>query len=321
MKLAISLAKKNIGICFPNPSVGCVIVKDGIIISTGTTSPGGRPHAEVNAINNALNNNIDITGADFYVTLEPCSHVGKTGPCCVEMAKYKPKNCYVGTVDIGDERVNGAGIKFLKENGVNVQTGIMSNETDLLVSGFFKQKKYNKPLVTLKIASTFDGMVALKNFESKWITNDISRKYGHYLRSINDAILCGSSTYKIDNPKLDCRIKGLEHKSPDIFVYSNKNIENINVISGEISDTLEKLGDMGYTNVLVEGGPNLISEFLKSGEYDFIYHFIAPKFIGADGVNCVSMLGLNGMEELDCLKIINTKKLGDDILNIYTRGS
>lgn len=319
MKLAIFMAKKNIGSTFPNPSVGCVIVKNGVIVGVGCTSQTGVPHGEINAINDALSKGFDITGADFYVTLEPCSHHGKTGPCCEEIAKYSPKNCYIGVVDDGDHRVCGKGVEFLQNMGVNVEIGIMYDECIKLVEGFFKQKKQNKPLVTLKIASSIDGKVALNNYKSKWITNDISRKYGHILRAKNDAILCGNNTYKIDQPKLDCRINGLKEKSPDIFIYSNKNIDGKNVICGDINNSLQNLAKKGYTNVLVEGGPNLISKFIREAEFDYIYHFVAPKFIGGDGVNCIDCLDFNCMDEIINLTKIKTVTLDGDILNIYKR--
>jgi len=212
INLALNLSRKNLGITGENPVVGCVIVKDNIIISTGVTAKNGRPHAEIEAINKIADKKI-LAGATLFVSLEPCSHFGKTPPCVDEIIKNKFSRVVMCTID-PDERVRGKGVEILQKSGIKVEVGIGEKEAQNINRAFFKAKLENKPFVTLKIATSLDGKIATKNFQSKWITSENSRKFGNFLRSKNQAILVGANTVRIDNPSLDCRISGLEEYSP-----------------------------------------------------------------------------------------------------------
>ena len=192
INLALNLSRKNIGITNENPSVACVIVKNNTIISTGITAKNGRPHAEIDAINKIFDKKI-FEGATIYVSLEPCSHFGKTPPCAEEIIKNKFSRVVICTID-PDTRVRGNGVEILQKSGIKVEVGIGEKEAQEINRAFFKTKLQNKPFVTLKIATSLDGKIATKNFQSKWITSENSRKFGNFLRSKNQAILVGANT-------------------------------------------------------------------------------------------------------------------------------
>ncbi|MBM3579781.1 MAG: bifunctional diaminohydroxyphosphoribosylaminopyrimidine deaminase/5-amino-6-(5-phosphoribosylamino)uracil reductase RibD, partial [Alphaproteobacteria bacterium] len=306
---ALKLSQKNLGRTAPNPVVGCVIVKDGVIISSGVTSPGGRPHAEQIAIQKISDKKIlepvsnlaavsqiqgsartaaevysDIhraapasakqrkiketqqslvaghpqveigngflEGAELYVTLEPCSHFGQTTPCVDEIIKHKFKKVVIATLD-PDPRVNGEGIRKLREAGIDVVCGVLEKEAQEINRGFFTAKKFGRPFVTLKLATSLDNKIATKNFDSKWITGEKARQFSHLLRAKNDAILVGANTFRKDAPRLDCRLSGLEEFSPRIVVLSHENF------NAELEDILKQLCAEGVNSLLVEGGQNV----------------------------------------------------------------
>ncbi|WP_168464260.1 bifunctional diaminohydroxyphosphoribosylaminopyrimidine deaminase/5-amino-6-(5-phosphoribosylamino)uracil reductase RibD [Wolbachia endosymbiont of Ctenocephalides felis wCfeT] len=210
MSIALKLAEKNLGNVAPNPAVGCVIEKDGTVVGEGYTGIGGRPHAEVVALQNAKEK---AQGATMYVTLEPCCHHGVTGPCTEVIIEAGIKRVVVATTD-PDSRVSGGGIKALKEAGIEIKQGIMQKEAEALNIGFFYTKKLNRPFITCKIATTLDGKIATYTGDSKWITGEDTRNWIHKLRSQYDAIMIGSNTLINDNPLLTCRLPGLGDRSP-----------------------------------------------------------------------------------------------------------
>ncbi|TNK94037.1 bifunctional diaminohydroxyphosphoribosylaminopyrimidine deaminase/5-amino-6-(5-phosphoribosylamino)uracil reductase RibD [Wolbachia endosymbiont of Leptopilina clavipes] len=210
MSIALKLAEKSLGSVAPNPAVGCIIVKDGMIIGEGYTGIGGRPHAEVIALQNAK----DLThGATMYVTLEPCCHFGVTEPCTAEIIRSGIKMVVIATID-PDSRVSGRGIKALADAGIEVKQGIMQKEAEKLNVGFFTTKKLHRPFIACKIATTLDGKIATFTGDSKWITSEDTRNWVHELRAKYDAIMIGSSTLINDDPLLTCRLPGLEDRSP-----------------------------------------------------------------------------------------------------------
>ncbi|MCA7010511.1 bifunctional diaminohydroxyphosphoribosylaminopyrimidine deaminase/5-amino-6-(5-phosphoribosylamino)uracil reductase RibD [Wolbachia endosymbiont of Tribolium confusum] len=210
MSIALKLAEKSLGSVAPNPAVGCVIVKDGMVIGEGYTGIGGRPHAEVVALQNAQ----DLThGATMYVTLEPCCHFGVTEPCTTEIIRSGIKMVVIATID-PDSRVSGRGIKALADAGIEVKQGIMQKEAEKLNVGFFTSKKLHRPFIACKIATTLDGKIATFTGDSKWITSEDTRNWVHELRAKYDAIMIGSSTLINDDPLLTCRLPGLEDRSP-----------------------------------------------------------------------------------------------------------
>lgn len=210
MNIALRLAARGLGRVAPNPAVGCVIVADGMIVGRGWTQPGGRPHAETVALEMAgeLARN-----ATAYVTLEPCSHHGKTPPCSDALIKAGISRVVVALQD-PDDRVNGQGLNKLKAAGISITEHICEKEALEQNLGFILSKTINRPLVTLKCASTVDSKVATHSGQSKWITGSEARRYGHKLRAEHDAIMVGVGTALLDDPKLDCRIPGLQDRSP-----------------------------------------------------------------------------------------------------------
>lgn len=252
MDIALSLSKRGLGNVSPNPAVGCVIIKDGKVISTGRTQPGGRPHAEIVALNAAGEN---AKGATAYVTLEPCSHYGKTPPCAEAIIKAGIKKCVISMID-PDPRVSGRGVKMMQDAGIEVISGCREEEARIINRGFLLHTMENRPLVTLKIASTLDGKIATSTGESKWITSALSRQKVQMLRASHDAILVGSSTVKADNPSFMCRLSGLETSSPTRFILLSKTDYKIGkddaekFLSNDIFNTDDKTGLFPSTYII-----------------------------------------------------------------------
>ena len=224
MRIALNLAKRGLGIVAPNPAVGCVIVKNEQIIGRGWTQRGGRPHAETEALARAGG---AAKGATAYVTLEPCAHQGVTPPCASALIESGVERVVVAVAD-PDPRVNGGGVKMLKEAGIRVISGICGDEASRLNRGFFLALKNRRPLVTVKIASSLDGFVSTKNGESKWITGEQSRDRGQLYRANHDAILVGGGTAILDDPALTCRLPGLEDRSPIRVVVVGDRMPSLN---------------------------------------------------------------------------------------------
>src|SRR5215472_17400427 len=211
MRHALALAARGLGRVAPNPAVGCVIVAgNDRIVGRGWTRPGGRPHAETEAL--AVAGEL-ARGTTAYVTLEPCAHQGQTPPCADALVRAGVKRVVVALGD-PDSRVNGAGLKRLREAGIVVETGVLEAEAERLNEGFLRRVRESRPLVTLKIAQSVDGRIGLASGESKWITGESARAHGHFLRAQHDAILIGIETALVDDPLLTVRIAGLENRSP-----------------------------------------------------------------------------------------------------------
>jgi diaminohydroxyphosphoribosylaminopyrimidine deaminase/5-amino-6-(5-phosphoribosylamino)uracil reductase len=335
---ALNLAKKNLGTTSPNPVVGCVITKNNEIISTGVTARDGRPHAEKIAIDKVLshkNGSQLLQNSSLYVTLEPCSHFGKTAPCADLIIQNRISRVVIASKD-PDSRVNGDGIKKLRDAGIEVVVGIMEKESQELNKGFFKAKKTGLPYVTLKLATSLDGKIATKNFDSKWITSEKARHFSHHLRATNDAIMVGSNTARKDNPMLDCRISGLEEYSPKRVIvagninfdeelkifqtakniptiiltyeqdYDFTNLKNLGVevifcqkINDQIDlkNALQKLYESGINSVLVEGGQNLATQLLKENVIDELIWIRNRKIIGDDGISGIGKMEFSNISE------------------------
>lgn len=319
MKRAIDLAKKGIGHVNPNPLVGAVIVKDGKIIGEGYHKVYGGPHAEVNAIASAKES---IEGATIYVTLEPCSHYGKTPPCCDLIIEKKLKKVYIASLD-PNPLVAGRGIKKMRDAGIEVEVGLLQQEAKEINPVFFKWISDNPlPYIYMKFAITIDGKLALSNGNSQWISNDKTLNLSHKLRNRFMGIMVGVNTLLHDNPRLNCRIKGgtdpirividSHLKTPlesnfvklglsdgkSIIVTSRENISSakytklmnmgIRIITLEgyhfsMKDIMSTLKKFGIDSVLVEGGSHLISSIFKEDIYDEGTIVIAPKFTGEEG--------------------------------------
>ena len=355
MQLAERMAHRAIGSTYPNPPVGAIIVKDKTIIARGWTQKNGSPHAEVHAINQVRNKK-QLEGASIYTTLEPCSHIGKNPPCVDKIIKYKFSKVFISEID-KNALVKGKSIKKLKKRKIKVIVKNFGKQTRYINKVFFNSLNNNRPHITLKIASTADGKIATKSKKSKWITNSVSRQHGHMLRAQNDCMLVGRGTIEADNPALDCRLSGLESFSPDLFlldstmsipnhykIFSNhsrnvfvfysdgkkranlnkKNIKYIKVSKkgSELSlrEILNKITNLGYMRILVEGGSHLSGSLLKNNYVNEIQWFRASKIIGKGGVDAVSDMGVSNMKSTKNFVLLDSKNYGNDILTIYRKG-
>ncbi len=349
MKVCLKLAVKGRGNVEPNPMVGCVIVKNGKVVGKGYHKMFGSHHAEVNAIKNALKKTDNLKGSILYVNLEPCSHFGKTPPCTDLIIKNNIKRVVVGMKD-PNKQVNGKGIARLRKAGIKVNTGILKDECLNLNERFTVNESKRRPFVTLKIAQSIDGKIALNNFKSQWITDIYSRQLTHSIRSDNDCILIGKNSVIQDNPeltvrlvkfrkqpvrvvidsdlKLENRYKLLKNKPPLTIIYysSNKKVkdlENIKYvwlksINGhiKIEDLLKSLYELGYNSLLVEGGANVFSQFVKENLFDEINLFIAPKIIGS-GISTFRDYKINRLVDAKEVVLKEIKILDKDLLLIY----
>lgn len=330
----IKLAKKGAGTVSPNPLVGCILIRDGKIIGKGFHKEAGSPHAEVNAINNAISKGYSVKGTDLYVTLEPCNHFGRTPPCTDLIIKSGIRNVFIGMQD-PNPLVNGKGIRKLQKAKINVIKDIKEKECIELNKVFLKNIKKKLPYVSLKIAQSIDGKIALTNFNSKWITGSKAREFVQELRFKNDAVLVGANTVKKDNPELTYRGKRkkvikriiLTSKASKISernnVLSDKYSLNTFLISSDISKSgyrkiLSELYKMGITSVLVEGGAFVFSKFLEYDLFDDIYILMAPKVIGK-GISSFGNFEITNLDKSKNLRFIYSKKIGDDILLYYKK--
>jgi len=210
MALALRLAGRGLGSTWPNPAVGCVVVKAGRIVGRGWTRPGGRPHAETEALRRAGE---AALGATVYVSLEPCAHYGRTPPCTMALIQAGVRRVVAATL-CPDKRVDGQGLAQLRQAGVEVELGLLRPEAEALNAGFFLKERAGRPLVTLKLATSQDGRIATRTGMSQWLTGEPARARGHWLRASHDAIMIGSGTALADDPALTCRLPGLEVRSP-----------------------------------------------------------------------------------------------------------
>ena len=327
MNLAIDLAKKGHGSVHPNPMVGCVITKGEKVVSTGYHKIFGGDHAEKEALRGLPD---DIDGLTMYVSLEPCLHKGKTGPCCdlidpdifnrVVISDYDPNPLASG------------GYKRLKESSIKVEIGLLKEESRKMNKVFYTYFEKCRPFVILKSASTLDGFIAENDGSSKWISNETSRSLNHKTRSECDAILVGSKTVLSDNPSLDSHGKGTD---PLIVVIDpdNKIDDKMNIYSKKkpiifskpgmvkdplknISYILKELYKKNIQSVVVEGGAKTISKFLDSDLFDEIHTYIAPKLIGS-GINIYQ--GKKSITKNFELEVLEVKQTHNDIRIIYGR--
>lgn len=335
MQRCLELAALGMGKVSPNPMVGSVIVYNDKIIGEGYHFEVGKAHAEVNAINSVQNKSL-LKKATLYVNLEPCSHFGKTPPCADLIVKYQIPKVVIGTLD-PNEKVSGNGIKRLKEAKIKVIEHVLEKESQELNKRFFKFHKEKLPYVILKFAQTTDQFIARKNYDSKWISNEFSRKIVHKWRGQEDAIMIGTNTAIYDNPKLTTRdysgknpIRIVLDKTlklnPNSNLYNqeantifvtqkskkdDKDTKYINLIFEDkkfILNLLHKLYNLNIQSILVEGGSHLINSFVKTKLWDEARIFICPKYFN-NGIPSPQIPG----------KIIETKHVLDDKLNILIK--
>lgn len=218
MGAALALARRGLGNVWPNPAVGCVIVSDGIIVGRGWTQPGGRPHAETEALARAGK---AAQGATAYVTLEPCSHHGKTPPCADALIAGGIARV-VAAIEDPDPRVSGQGLAHMRDAGIAVESGLMQDEASALNRGYLSRTLSGRPMVTLKLAISLDGRIAAHTGDSQWITGEDARAAAHGLRATHDAIAVGVGTAATDDPHLTCRLPGLPLRPPARIVFDSR---------------------------------------------------------------------------------------------------
>lgn len=356
MLAALGVARRGLGNTWPNPAVGCVIVRDGQVVGRGWTQPGGRPHAETEALARAGEG---AGGATAYVTLEPCSHWGRTPPCCDALIRAGIRRVVVATGD-PDPRVDGRGLARLRDAGVIVELGLLGAEARALNAGFARRITAGLPLVTLKLASTLDGRIATATGESRWITGGPARREAHALRARHDAILVGSGTVLADDPDLTCRIPGMARvplarvvadsrlrtplaarlvataRSVPTWIatrtgqppaarapYQEAGVEILTVrrLRGglDLPMLLGALAQRGVTRVLAEGGAGLAAGLLQAGLVDRIAWFHAPGIIGGDGLPAVQPLPLAMLSAMPRFVRVASRPLGQDWLTELVR--
>ncbi len=357
MRAALALARRGLGRTWPNPAVGCVLVKEGRVVGRGWTQRGGRPHAEAEALRRAAG---AAKGATAYVSLEPCSHHGKTPPCAEALIAAGISRAVIAMED-PDPRVAGRGLGALREAGIEVTPGIGEAEAREINEGFFLRLEKNRPLVTLKLAMTLDGRIATRTGESRWITGEPARARSHLLRAQHDGVMVGSGTVLADDPLLNVRLPGLERESPLRIVLDGRmrlpltsavvagardtptwlvtlpggdkhrrqafvscGIEVIEAPASrdgglDLSQVLARLAQHGLTRLLVEGGARLAAALLRDDLVDRLAIFRAPSLIGGDGLPAASGFGLERLAEMPQFLPVEIVELGLDRLETYRR--
>ncbi len=347
MTAALSLAARNLGDIWPNPAVGCVIVKDNLVVGRGWTQSGGRPHAETKALQRA---GASAKGATAYVTLEPCSHHGQTPPCADALIAAGIARVVVATGD-PDPRVAGRGIAKLQAAGVLVEQGVDKAAADRLNAGFFLRVTQGRPLFALKTATSLDGRIALANGDSKWITGSLARQAVQALRARYDAILVGSGTALADDPMLTCRLEGYTGR-PKVRIVLDRSLKlsktsklvttakdiptwlvtarnspaaedlaalGVNIIIAEAGGVGKALAERGLTRVLVEGGGQIAGAFLKAEMIDEIAWFRAARIIGGEGRPAVDGFTTQSLASAPGFQRRETLAFGDDSLDMLER--
>ncbi len=357
MRAALALAARGLGNVWPNPAVGCVLVRNDRVIARGWTQPGGRPHAETEALTRAGD---AARSATAYVSLEPCAHHGKTPPCAQALIDAGIGRAVVAMED-PDPRVDGGGIDRLRQAGISVEVGLCREEAAHVNEGFLLRIREQRPLVTLKLASSLDGRIATHTGDSRWITGPEARARGHLLRAQNDAILVGSGTALTDDPDLTCRLPGMENRSPVRVVVDSRlrlpsssklaasaarvptwlvtlpnadgetrkaledrGIEIIDAPPGtdgriDFAAALRELAGRGITRLLVEGGGGVAASLFRADLVDRLVWFRAPMVIGGDGKPGIEAFGVADLAAARRFERTGQELIGQDLLETYGR--
>ena len=355
MALALSLGRRGQGATWPNPAVGCVIVKDNRIIGRGWTQPTGRPHAEVVALAQAGE---QARGADVYVTLEPCAHHGKTPPCAQALIDAGVSRVVMAIPD-SDPRVDGLGAKMLRGAGITVETGLLGDQAFNDHDGFLRRTVTGRPMVTLKVASSFDGRIATGTGESQWITAGPARRIVHAMRARHDAVMVGGGTARHDDPSLNVRDLGIERQPARVVISRRLDLPLLGKLARtandipvilchgkdadptliktwtdlgahllpcrvannqlDTEDVLNQLGKHGLTRIFCEGGSALAASLIRNDLVDQLVGFTAGLAIGAEGLPSVGALGLDMLHEARRFALAQTQAVGPDVMHIWTR--
>ena len=317
MAAALALSERGRGRTAPNPNVGCVIVKDGRVVGRGWTQPGGRPHAEAMAMAQA---GTAARGAIVYVTLEPCAHQSARGPACSTALVEAGVTRVVIALGDPDRRTDGAGIDRLKAAGIAVTVNVLADEARQTMAGFLTRQALGRPQVTLKLATSLDGCIAMANDESRWITGAPARAHAHLERARHEAILVGRGTFEADAPRLDVRLEGLEARSPRRILLSSRHPRESGDDGWEHIDAPNQIASLrGVDHLLVEGGAATASSFLAANLVDRLLLYRAPILIGGGK----AALGDIGLCDLTAAhgrwRLADARSLGSDRLEVYLR--
>ncbi|KPN62210.1 diaminohydroxyphosphoribosylaminopyrimidine deaminase [Aliiroseovarius crassostreae] len=358
MKLALALGRRGMGLCAPNPAVGCVLVQPdqngGRIIGRGWTQKGGRPHAEVVALTQAGN----AKGATAYVTLEPCAHHGKTPPCAQALIEAGVARVVVALGD-PDPRVDGGGFAMLRAAGIEVETGLCADEARRDLAGFLLKVTKTRPWVTLKLANSFDGRIATASGESQWITGPDARRYVHALRARHDAVMVGGGTARDDDPGLTIRGLGVAHQPARIVLSRHLSLPEDSQLSRTAKEVpvilchgakapperikfwqdcgatclaveeaegaldprsvLHALAGQGLTRVFCEGGGALAASLMRADLVDELIGMTAGVALGAEGRPALAGMGITRLADAPRFTLIETRALGGDVLHRWSR--
>ena len=313
MAEAIALGERARGRTAPNPNVGCVVVAEGVVVGRGATAVGGRPHAEAVALAEA---GPAAAGATLYTSLEPCAHRSDRGPACSSLiAAARVARVVVGIED-PDPRTAGEGSQALRDAGIAVETGVLASQAAASISGYLTRLRLGRPRITLKLALSIDGKIALPSGESKWITGEDARAHVHLERAHSDMILVGRGTYLADAPKLDVRLPGLEDWSPRrALLTRGEAVEGWEMLRSP--QDVFALGDVN--DLLVEGGSATATAFLSADLVDRILIYRAPILVG-EGKNSVGYIGLDAIADAHGRwRARGGAALGIDRLEVYER--
>jgi diaminohydroxyphosphoribosylaminopyrimidine deaminase/5-amino-6-(5-phosphoribosylamino)uracil reductase len=312
MGAALSLSERGKGLTAPNPNVGCVIVRDGRVVGRGWTQPSGRPHAEAMALAEAGEKS---RGATCYVTLEPCAHESPRGPACSDLLIAAGVARVIIALGDPDPRTDGDGIARLRGAGIDVATDVRDGDARRAMAGFLIRQALGRPQVTLKLALSLDGAVAMGDGTSKWITGAEARAHAHVERSRHEAILVGRATLEADAPALDVRLAGLEGRSPRRFVLSHESTpDGWETLHGPA----DIFGLKGVDHLLVEGGVATAAAFLAADLVDRLSLYRAPIVIGAG--RTLPDIGLTDLSDAHGRWILHdARRLGSDRVEVYER--
>ena len=356
MRLAISLGARGMGRTWPNPSVGCVIVKDGRVLGRGWTQPGGRPHAEPVALAQA---GAGAKGATAYVSLEPCAHHGMTPPCADALIAAQLDRVVVAVTD-PDPRTDGVGLAKLRAAGIATETGICEAEATEVHRGFLSRITKGRPCLTLKLAASLDGRIATATGESQWITGPEARRAVHAMRARHDAVMVGAGTARTDDPTLTVRGLGTDHQPVRVVVSRRLDLPKdsalmrsakdvpvwlchgadasaaaqsvwqdagatlVPVATGpggqlDLAAVLGALGQNGLTRVFCEGGGALASALLAQDLVDDLAVFNAGAVLGAEGTPAVGAMGIAALAEAPRFALVSTDQFGGDVISRWRR--
>jgi diaminohydroxyphosphoribosylaminopyrimidine deaminase/5-amino-6-(5-phosphoribosylamino)uracil reductase len=356
MQLALALGRRGLGRTWPNPAVGAVVVKEGVIVGRGWTQPGGRPHAETEALKRAGR---DAKGATMYVTLEPCSHHGKTPPCADAIIRAGVARVVSALEDVNPQ-VAGQGYVKLRERGIVVETGLGREQAAHDHAGHSRRMRDGRPHVLLKLAASSDGKAGLPGRKPVAITGEAARRRVHLMRADADAILVGVGTVLADDPHLTCRLPGMFERSPvrvvldaklriplstaivgtardvpvwvfgatsaspiaeDILKAKGVEVFRVDATDGrlDLHQVVKALAGRGITRLMVEGGPIVAASFLAADLVDEAALFRSPNEIGPTGIDVLEGVPLSALTQSPQLTRVATEAIGDDTLTNYER--